>query len=335
MKRSTQFVLILCLIFAISSIASHLAVSWLKIRATPVTYATFGSAKQKPTGFLAGSSLAFHGLNWTRIADSLGLSLESWMVAGSSPAEWKIYQNRAPQATCAFIVVSAYDINEDWLCDFHADVVSLPETIRSLRECGADRQFSKKLLSQYPLMLVRKLFPTAGRSDGVMVGIRGKLEKLAHVAGSGEKGDAPQFGVQDTSKNQDKITDWTKAHLERRLVSMRNASQGKQSFNGPKKYALIQMLQRAELHGRAILIVLPVSRFYQEAFLPVEILQDFEHTLADVRRSCPQTQIIRLDLLPTLDENDHYWDLVHLNGLGQQIATTALLDDLQKTSKTQ
>jgi hypothetical protein len=335
MKRSRQFILILCLVLGISSLASHLAVSWLKIRATPVKYASFGPTNREPSVFLAGSSLAFHGLNWNRIADSLDIHMQTWMVAGSSPAEWEVYQDRAPQATCTFIVVSAYDMNEDWLCDFHADVVPLSETIRSLRQCGANRQFCKKMLSQYPLMLVRKLFPTAGRSDGVMVGIRGKLQKVMQSASPKVESDAPQFEASGASANRDRITDWSKAHLERRLVSLRNASQGKQSFNGPKKYALIRMLQKAELHGKGILIVLPVSPFYHEAFLNADVLRDFENTLTDIRLACPQTQIIRLDFLPSLDDNDHFWDLVHMNTFGQQIATASLLAQLQNISRNQ
>jgi hypothetical protein len=333
MKRSGQFILILCLVVAISSLTSHLAVSWLKIRAMPVKYASFGPTNQPASAFLAGSSLAFHGLDWNRIAESLGLNMQTWMVAGSSPAEWEVYQDRAPQATCTFIVVSAYDMNEDWLCDFHADVVPLSETVRSLRQCGADRPFCKKMLSQYPLMLARKLFPTAGRSDGVMVGIRGKLQRMMHAAASGAEGDAPQFEASGASANRDKITDWSKARLQRRLVSLRNASQGKESFNGPKKYALTRMLQQAELHGKGILIVLPVSPFYHEAFLTPEVLRDFESTLTDVRHACPQTQIIRLDSVASLDDNDHFWDLVHMNTVGQQIATASLMAQLHSVSR--
>jgi hypothetical protein len=333
MKRGWQFILILCLVVGISSLASHLAVAWLKIRATPVKYATFGPTNQEASAFLAGSSLAFHGLNWNRIADSLGIRMQTWMVAGSSPAEWQVYQDRAPQASCAFVVVSAYDMNEDWLCDFHADVVPLSETIHSLRQCGADRPFCKKILSQYPLMLARKLFPTAGRSDGVMVGIRGKLQKLMHAASSGLESDAPQVEANDKSANQDKITDWSKARLQRRLVSMQNSSQGKESFSGPKKYALIQMLQRAESHGKGILIVLPVSPYYHEAFLTPDVLRDFESTLTDVRRACPQTRVIRLDSLPSLDDNDYFWDLVHMNSFGQQIATASLMAQLHNISR--
>src|SRR5208283_5516529 len=100
--------------------------------ATPMTHDYVGSQDQKPSAFLEGSSLAFHGLDWGRISKSLGISMETWGVAGSSPAEWEVFQEQAPHAPRTFLVVSAYDLNENWLCDFHADVVPLSETIRNL-----------------------------------------------------------------------------------------------------------------------------------------------------------------------------------------------------------
>jgi hypothetical protein len=329
MTRGRQFILILCVVVAISSLASHLAIAWLKIRATPIAYNCIGSQDQKPAAFLAGSSLAFHGLDWNRISESLGSRMETWAVAGSSPSEWQVFQERAPHATRTFIVVSAYDLNENWLCDFHADVVPLSETIRNLRQSGADWPFCKKVLSQYPLMVMRKLFPTAGRSDGFMVGIRGKLQKLVHASAAGGEGDAPQIGAAGTSVIRDKITDWSGARLERRLVLMRSSCQGKQTFDGMKENALMRMLQRAESQGQSVLVVLPVSPIYQKEFLTSDVVHDFENSLADVRRHCPRTQIIRLDPIKALNDNDQFWDLVHMNTYGQQIATTALLNQLQ------
>jgi len=261
--------------------------------------------------------------------------METWPVAGGSPAEGEVFQERAPHATRTFIVVSAYDLNENWLCDFHADIVPLSETIRNLRQCGAPWPFCKRVLSQYPLMVARKLFPTAGRSDGVMVGIRSKLLKLFHTSTAAGQDDAPQLGDTGTSLIRDKVTDWSEARLERRLVLMRSSCQGKQSFDGMKKNALIRMLQRAERQGQSVLVVLPVSPIYQKEFLNSDVVHDFEETLADVRRHCPRTQIIRLDPITALHDNGLFWDSVHMNMYGQQIATTALLKQMQQLSSSQ
>jgi len=181
-------------------------------------------------------------------------------------------------------------------------------------------------------MFLRKLFPTAGRSDGVLVGIRAKLQKLAGRPAAGEAGDAPQFGGTSRPELLEKVSDWSSAHVERRLVSARASFLGKHSFDGLKKQALMRMLQRARQRGRVTLVVLPMAPIYQKEFLTPEVMRQFDQALADVQRSCPELQMVRLDHLAPLNDNDRFYDFIHLNTSGEQISTAAFLDALKASS---
>ena len=331
MNRRLQFVLILCVVVAICSGISHFAVRRLKIYSDYGVPQGYGPKNQKARAILDGSSLAYDGVDWEQFAAVMGGgAIESWATAGSSPAEWEVLNRRSPETTRAFVVVSAYDLNEYWLCDFRANIVPFGQTVQDLWRCGADWQFCKRILSQYPVMVVRKLFPTVGRSDGVMAGIRDAVQEAAYGRSKMEAGDDPKFGPANTSEVKEKLTDWSPARLQRRLVLMRTACQGKHSFNGLKRMALTRLLQQASHQGQVVLIVVPVSPIYQKEFLTPNVAQEFEETIAEVQNCCAQTRLIRLDQLSALEDNNVFRDLVHLNTNGQQIATAALLEQLEK-----
>ena len=322
MKRKWQFVLVLCVAVGISSAVSHFAVGWLKIKAGWGGYKYYGPADSKVAGILYSSSPGYDGIDWNVVAEMIGGGIESWATPGSSPSEWEEVPKSEPNVKYTFIAVSAHDLNEYFLCDFRADIVPFNRTLGDLRQCGADWQFSKRMFSQYPVMLVRKLFPTVGRSDGVMVGIRAKLLKL--VGQSVDAGAAPKFGGSAKSDIQERVSDWTEDRVQRRLLLLRAACQEKQSFDGPKGLALVRLLQRADEHSEVVLVVVPQPPIYRNALLPPAARQQFEEELAQVKGQCPQVHVVRLDRLPALDHNDLYYDDVHLNMYGQQIATAAL-----------
>ncbi len=179
-------------------------------------------------------------------------------------------------------------------------------------------------------MVVRKLFPTVGRSDGVMAGIRDAVEEATYGRSKTEAGDDPKFGPGNISEVTEKLTDWSPGRLQRRMVLMRVKCQGKHAFNGLKKMALIRLLQRANHNGQVIVLVVPVSPLYQKEFLTPNVEQEFEKTIAEIQRCCSQTRLIRLDRVAALEDNNVFRDLVHLNTNGRQIATAALLDRLEK-----
>lgn len=336
MSRRLQLVVIVCTVASIVAIISHGLIAWLKIETTFGEYWVTGPGRGKPSIFMAGSSLAGDGLAWGRIGNELNMRIEGWGVAGSSPCEWEQFQHLTTQIKLTFIVVSPYDLNEYYLSDFRAEVVPLGQTIKDLWHKRAEWPYCKRLLSLYPLTYLRILFPTAGRSDGVMVGVREKLKKLVGAASPMNSEAGPTLSLNETASTQEykeeKISNWDPSRMLRRLAGLRIAGQGVHLFNGPKRLAFLRMLRQAQEVGRIVVVVLPVSPAYAKEFLTPELKGEFEQVLAETRRSVPQTGWIRLDQLKELNSNEYFWDLVHMNPDGQKIATKAFLTQFRKFS---
>jgi hypothetical protein len=339
MNRKRTLILILFAVTAFSAVISHGLISWLGIETTFGTYWTTGEKEGRPDAFMAGSSLSGDAISWGEVGDSLHLSIEGWGVAGSSPPEWEPYQNRTKQAFLTILVVSPYDLNEHILCDFRADVVPLQQTIRDLWQSRSDWPYCKRVLSQYPLAYLRTLFPTAGRSNGVMVGVREKLRSLLGVVYPMESESAPAMTMGgDTAarqEKQEKISDWSEGRMLRRLAAMRSGCLGLHAFNGPKKLAFLRMVNRAREQGQVVVVALPVSPAYAAEFLTPDVMREYEESLAEVQAAAPDARWIRLDKLGELNSNDRFWDLVHMNAQGKQIATKAFLDQTGKGSGAQ
>jgi hypothetical protein len=329
MKAWLQFIVLMCAIATITAIASHSVVSWLRIEASPSGYWHVGPERARQSAFLAGSSLAGYALELGRISGELNLKIEGWGVAASSPSEWEQFQSRARETTLTILVVSAYDLNEFFLSDFRADVVPLGQTIEDLWHSGADWSYSKRLLSSYPLSYLRELYPTAGRSDGVMVGIREKLNRMGPAIFSMESESSPTLTFNEASSLQDKktqkVTNWSPARILRRLAVLRSLSQGKHGFDGPKKLALLRMLRWAKQRGHTVVVVLPVSPIYAKEFLTSEANREFEAALAEAQHSVPEVNWIRLDQVNELNSNEYFVDFVHMNSYGKMIATEEFL----------
>ncbi len=332
-KRRLQLALVLVASAAIASLGGHLITAWLEIETTSGMSWAIGQPNGKPPAVMSGSSLAGDGISWERISAEYDQRIEGWSVAGSSPWEWETFQQRAPDTRLNFLVVSVYDLNEQFISDFHADTVSAFHTVRDLWQSQVDWHFAKRVLSGYPLKYVRILFPSAGRSQGVLRGLREKLGKLLGDAVISESEARPTFamskiGIVKEYKTE-KIVNWSPARMQRRLATMRGAAQGRQSFDGPKKLAFLRILHQGQHLGRIVVIVLPVSPAYAREFLTPEVSRRFENAVAEAQRTAPQARWVRLDRLRALDSDEYFWDLVHLNIDGQRIATEALLGQLR------
>jgi hypothetical protein len=320
-------------VVAITAIISHGIIAWLKIETTFGGNWVTGHGGGRPIIYMAGSSIAGDGLSWGRISDALNLRIEGWGVAGSSTSEWELFQHKATQPEMTVIVVSPYDLNENFLCDFRAEVVPFGQTIKDLWQSGADWFFTKRLLSTYALTYIRALFPTAGRSEGVMVGVREKFNSMLgnNLFSENKAGPTLSFNENSSAQNgkKDKISNWSPGRMLRRLASMRSGFQGNHVFKGPKQLAFLRMLHQAQKQGRVVVVVLPVSPAYANEFLNPAVRREFEDTLDSVQRSTPQSLWIRLDQLDELNSNEYFWDLVHINVYGQKIATEAFLAHLK------
>jgi hypothetical protein len=237
-------------------------------------------------------------------------------------------QTRSPDADFAFVVVSPFDLNEFFFSDFRADVVPLWRSILDLRRSDADWQFSKRVLSLYPLSLGRLLFPTMGRSDGVLVGIRAKIQGFANASSGTEDLEAPKLDPRYAGCEA-KISDWSAARLQRRLASMRSSCLSRHSFDSLKRLALERLLAHATQKGQVIIVVMPLSPAYREEFLTPDVRDAFDAAMADIGRRFPRLLTVRLDEISSFDGDDLFCDLVHLNIEGRKIATAALLSQME------
>ena len=337
MNRRLQLVLIICVVVSVTAIVSHSLISWLKIETTFGRHWVLGRETYAVPVFMAGSSLAGDGLSWKVIGDALDLRIEGWGVAGSSPSEWEHFQHQTTHTKLMVIVVSAYDLNEYFLSDFRAEIAPLGQTIRDLWQSRADWPLCKRLLSLYPLTYLRMLFPTAGRSDGVMVGVRERIKNALRTFSPIETEAGPTLSLNESANTpgykKERISEWDSGRTLRRLSNMRSASQGKHRFNGPKKLAFLRMLLQAQKQGQVVVVVLPVSPYYAGEFLTADVKQEFEEVMVEEQRAVQQACWIRLDQLDALNSNDYFWDLVHMNIYGQQIATEAFISHVRKVSK--
>ena len=328
-----KFLLVVCSALVIAIVFNYLVAFWIKLPNHTPIYRRIGP-ETGPQVFCAGSSLLQFALSWPEVSEILDQGIESWGVAASTPSEWEVFQNLAKNTNLMIIGVDVYDLNEYHFCEGRADVVPLAQTIWDLRQSSTDWQFSKRLLSQYPLSYLQKLFPTAGSSDAVLVGLRRLLpERLRSSSAAEERANSlvmPRESVMNFGGINAKVSDWTPSRALWRLAQMRSETGGKHAFNGVKKLAFERMLLRAQKQGSVIVVVLPVSPLYAREFLTPEAVHDFESLLDEAQRIDPQAQFVRLDKLSALNSDECFGDLVHLNGIGKRIATDAFLSWLRQ-----
>lgn len=328
MSRRFELLTIICTVALIAAFVSHSITSWLRIETAPGGYWVIGPGEGEASVFMAGSSLARDGLSWQLIASRLNRRIEGWGIAGSSPQEWERFQHLETHTKLTILVVSLYDLNEYFLSDYRAQVVPLTQTIEDLWQTDLDWTFHKRVLSEYPLTYVRTLLPTAGRSTGVIRGLREKAESYLNPLGDKEAEGASVLSFNDFKKET--ITDWSQGMMLRRLVAMRIACQGRHVFNGPKRLAFLRMLHQAREQGSAVVVVLPVSSAYVKELITTEVQQHFEEVVAEAQHSFEEVHWVRLDQLDGLSTNEYFQDLVHMNSNGQKIATEALLDRIRE-----
>lgn len=326
MRRWRQLVMILLAQMGLASLASHLTIWILGIQTTPMIRERFGVQNGSKPICAAGSSLTFYGLDWNRIAGATSRYIERCGLPAASPCELEAVYDQIKEAEVTVVGLSVYDLNEHFLSDFRSELVPVMVTVKDLRTSGAGWGFSKRILSQYPLTWLRVLFPTAGRSIGVMTGLRTKLRGLSSATG-GDNESGPSFNPQSLASGR--IEDWLPGRTLRNLAQFRAGCQGKSSFDGPKRLALKRLLGRAAQRGKVMVVVLPISPPFEREFVSEEVSRQLEELMAELQRLFPGVAWVRLDQVPELHSKRYYWDLVHLNVEGQSIATDALLSRLK------
>jgi len=328
-----RLLIVLCVPIMIAVVVSHVTASRFGLQTGDAMYRRIGTTNG-PQVFCAGSSLLQFGISWPEVSDALGQGIECWAVAGSSPEIWEVSQRLATNANTMIMGVSVYDLNEYQLCDSRAHIVSFGQTVSDLWQAKAGWLFSKRVLSQYPLALLRSLIPTAGRSNAVLVGLRRKMRELFGLSASAEdQGNAlvlPSQPVLDFGAATERVSNWPVDKVLRRLAMQRNLIQGRHAFDGPKKLAFLRMLNHVR-SDRTIVIVLPVAPSYAREFATPEVDRDFENVLSEAKRVNSDVLFVRLDRVSALHSDEYFSDLVHLNGAGREIATAAFFNALKET----
>jgi len=331
--RKAQLLLILCVAVGLAAAVDQFLAHWLRIPITGAFYRRIGPEKG-PQVFLAGSSLLQSGISWSDIAETLGQGVEVWTVAGSSPLEWEASQTLATNSNLTIVGVSAYDLNEYHLCDSTPDIVPVTRAIKDLWDSRSSWQFSKRLLSQYPLAYIRKLFPTAGKSDAVLVGLRRRAREIFRLSSAADDraivAVTPTQPVLSFGEDNQKVSEWPQSKTLRRVALMRSHFQGVHAFDGPKKRALFRIMQRAQGTGKVIVVVQPVAPTYAREFMTPQVRRNFEKVVAEAQSTFSQAQFVRLDKVGALDSDDYYSDLVHRNSGGRRISTEVFLKELKQ-----
>jgi hypothetical protein len=328
-----QVALVTLLSLASSSLTCYLLASWLGLPRTPNgflgVYRRVGP-ETGPQALCVGSSLLISAVRWSKVSDALGQGIETWAIGGSSPDVWEVWQQHRLRSDLTIVGVSLYDLNEMHLADDRATVVPLSRTTQDLLESKADSGLSHRILTQYALRYVRFLFPTAGRSDRVQSELRLKIAEATGHKNSLTKYEnvvlEPPPPVLEGGESKSSIDDWSSARLLRRTAVMREENESRHDFfHGPKYEALHRLMLRAREQGRVILVVLPVSDAYKQAFISESDTLAFEKAIDEVRAIAPEAMLVRLDQLPGISSSSHFVDLVHLNSAGRDIATAAFL----------
>jgi hypothetical protein len=328
MSRRIELLIIAVAAVAMASGVSHFAARLIKFRTQAVQVMTFGQGEGPIGVTAAGSSLTFYGIDWTAVSKALGTRIRAWAVPGGSVEENEMLQRSAPAAGHTFLGVSTDDLNDNYLSEFHANVVPLPESLANLRGTGVSWGFVKRVISQYPLRYLRILFPTAGRSTHVMVGLREGM-RLLRNGGSAEPSERAVV-TNESNIHGESISEWPAARRLRQLGDARSSAAGTFEFNGPKRQALFQFIRRGAAQGKMIVVVLPEAPLFKQELLTPDAKRRFEALLGEARARTPEAIWVRLDEEQSLNSNDLYWDLVHLNAPGQTRATELLLGKLRE-----
>lgn len=330
MKRGIQLLLVFLAATFIAAVVSHGLASWLKVHTKASDPITYGEPNGKPPAFMSGSSLAGFGIDWDQIGKATDTEIKTWGIAGGSPVEFEQFQKKLPDARATYIVVSAYDLDEANFCDFRAALVPLRDTVETLVAVHTDWTYSQRALSQYPMTWLRVLFPTLGRSRGIMGLVHDRVAvSLKHGAGDPAQTEAApilEVGKEKVVDNYrlQRLSDWPETQIFSKRLALRASFQGADGFDGPKRLAFERMIQYGCKKGRTVVIVLPVSSSYSKEFMSPDMVQKFEAALAAAQQNAAGAEWLRLDQVPGVTSDDNFCDLVHLNFGGQKLATGML-----------
>ncbi|MEO7319684.1 MAG: hypothetical protein ABIZ56_11900 [Chthoniobacteraceae bacterium] len=328
MSRGRQLLIVLASVLVLSSALSHAIVRVLDIRTSGIDRGRInGEAAGKPA-LVLGSSLTFFGISFREVAKAMERPLVTRGVGGCSPCELEWLVPEVPEATRTIIGISIFDLNESNLSDSRPTLVPFTQTISDLRASHSDWTSMKRVVWSYPVPWIQHILPVAGRSNAVMVNLRDKVRSLRKQAANVDLEAKLTFKTDEDSGRPEKLSDWDGGRIARNLSQLSATGLAHGRFDGPKSLALARMIGRAAQQEPMLVIVIPVSPPYREAFADATSVEHFEKALDRIKAANPTLQMIRLDQEPALQPAEVYWDLVHLNDDGRRIATRRVIEQL-------
>lgn len=328
MSRGRQLLVVLTAVVVLTSALNHALIRWLDIRTDVIDRGKINPETAGPPILVTGSSLTFFGVSWGRISANLQRPIITRSVGGASPCELEPLLREVPEAGRLMIGVSIFDLNENNLSDSRASLVPFSQTWSDLRATQTDWTASKRVLWMYPLPWLQHVFPLAGRSSAVMVNAREKVRALRPRSPAAEPESRLAFKSDEDSGHPEKLSDWDRGRVARNLSQLAASAFAQGRFSGPKSQALARILARAPRSEPTLLLVLPVSPPYREAFASEAAQADFERAIGQAQAADSKLQVLRLDQHPALQSAEVFWDLVHLNDDGRRIATGLVIDHL-------
>lgn len=313
----------------IAATASHSVYHLLNLNPPAVNHKVFESQNEKSTLLALGSSLMNFGLNWKEISKNLDIVVEVKGCGAGSPSEFEYLTPEEDDYNSTLVFTSIFEMSEGMISDSRTREVPFFTTFMDIIRTRPDWTFSKSLLLSYPVDAARVVFPTLGRSWEIMVRSR---ERLRAVLGRQKPADdgAPIQLDPGSNTRTDRIDRWDNGRLARNLSQLRGRGVTiTGSFSGPKTAALNRLASKGSTHQVFGIVVMPVSPAYEAAFVDGQTRHDFETMLDGISRAHPNMRLLRLDQDLALQSDGLYWDPVHLNNSGQNLATDRLIDWLR------
>jgi len=275
------------------------------------------------------------GIDWARLAKTTDISVNTRTCGAGSPAELEFLNAGAPTETNTLVFISVFEMAEGMLSESRPIEVPFSVTLSDLGTTRPSWTLTKTLLWSYPLQVMRSPFPTLGRSWEVMVRLR-DLMRSVRAKATVTSEDAPIALNAGANSHTDTLKSWDKGRLLRNIKQLRERGVSEsENFVGPKFLALQRIFTKSQDAKLRAIVVMPVSPAYKSAFVDATMASTFASMLRIFESANPLVIIIRLDLAPELQSDKYFWDLVHLNFEGQQLATSTLLEELGSKSENQ
>ena len=323
------------LVFCTAAVASHFvayALGFRQIKTVQQPTEPIGHFSEPVFSF--GSSLKGYAIDEALLTDARGWHTISKGCGAGSPAEFEFLLNNSASNSSLIIFTSIFEMSEGMISPSRTSLVPFLQSVQDTWDMVLGWEQTKTLLWKYPLDSLQEVFPTLGRSWEVQVLARDKIRALLGRSSAPASDDGPIDLNPTSNEIQSSLLDWDAGQLERNVVQMQQMGVSLRSnFAGPKARALDRILTRSRQSGTFnIVVILPVSPTFISRNVDREAVNAFDLALIKLQEGHPDALIIRLDNEGSLQNDDLFWDLVHMNARGQASTTALLLERLNNTT---